>query len=193
MPLYMVFDVESVGLHGEGFAVGAVVVNERGDELDRLYAACPSVLADGGLEGRKWLDEHLPPLMAMQHSPHEVREEFWKFWLQVKQQGAILCADCPWPVEARFLIQCIDDGIDVVAGPAGIDVRSRDWDGPYPLIDVASVRLAAGYDPLATEPRLDSELPIHDPLADARQSARLLIEALTACGEALSSLEVMHG
>lgn len=48
----------------------------------------------------------------------------------------------------------------------------------FMVFDVASVRLAAGLDPLASAPRLDGELPAHDPLRDARQSARLLIEAL---------------
>jgi hypothetical protein len=79
----------------------------------------------------------------------------------------MLAADCAWPVEARFLAACVDD-----------QPEQRAWEGPYPLIDIASVRLAAGLDPLATVERLPSEMPAHDPLADARQSARLLIEAL---------------
>jgi hypothetical protein len=74
----------------------------------------------------------------------------------------------PWPVEAHFLSECVADR-----------PQEREWQGPYPLLDVASVRLAAGLDPLATVDRLPSELPAHDPLADSRQSARLLVEALT--------------
>jgi len=72
-------------------------------------------------------------------------------------------------VEARFLIQCIED-----------DHYAREWWGPYPLIDVASLRMAAGLDPLGTEERIEllGELPEHDPLADARQSARLLVDAI---------------
>jgi hypothetical protein len=38
--------------------------------------------------------------------------------------------------------------------------------------------MAVGMDPLGTNERLPNELPIHDPLADACQSARLLIQAL---------------
>jgi hypothetical protein len=41
--------------------------------------------------------------------------------------------------------------------------------------------LALGRDPLATNERLPDELPAHNPLCDARQSARLLIEALREC------------
>jgi hypothetical protein len=42
--------------------------------------------------------------------------------------------------------------------------------------------LSAGMNPLATYDRTPSELPRHNPLADARQSARLLSEALARMG-----------
>jgi hypothetical protein len=38
--------------------------------------------------------------------------------------------------------------------------------------------LLSGRDPLATYERLPNELPAHDPMADARQSARLWLECL---------------
>jgi hypothetical protein len=74
---------------------------------------------------------------------------------------------CAWPVEARFLAACVDD-----------NPMTHEWSGPYPLHDLASVLMAAGRDPLAKNERLPGELPEHDPLADARQSARLLLAAL---------------
>lgn len=179
MSLYFVFDVESVGLHGEGFAVGYVVVDaaDRGRELDSgLFVAnmddSPGLPAD-----RDWvkanvstaLDVHVSKrrsLPAGTASVHKVREAFWDSWAYWSGQKAVMAADVPWPVESRFLNACIADD------PA------RKASGPYPLIDVASVRLAAGLDPLATCDRLDDEKPAHNPLADARQSARLLLEAL---------------
>jgi len=46
MQNFMVFDVESVGLHGEGFAVGYVVVNGDGETLEEgLYICDPDVHA----------------------------------------------------------------------------------------------------------------------------------------------------
>lgn len=180
--LFAVFDVESVGLHGEGFAVGGVVVDEQGNELTRLYAACHPVMASGADSDRKWLDNNLPPLTYLKHTPIEVRSEFWKWWLEARSQGALLAAECPWPVEARFLDDCIDDRSSVLKPGAR---EERLIEAPYPLIDVASVRLAAGLDPLSTEPRLERELPKHDPLADARQSARLLLGALIMIDTAL--------
>lgn len=165
---YMVFDVESVGLHGEGFAVGYVVVDEDGAELDsRAFACHPNNAVSLGSGGRDWIKHNIPELRVTHDSPWLVRRAFWSSWNEWKAKGATLAADVPWPVEARFLARCVDDNHE-----------SRERDGPYPLIDVASVRLAVGLDPLETGPRLDNEKPQHDPLADARQSARLLIEAL---------------
>ncbi len=39
--LYMVFDCESIGLHGESFAVGFVVLDADGNRHDCGAYACP--------------------------------------------------------------------------------------------------------------------------------------------------------
>jgi hypothetical protein len=167
-PLYMVFDVESVGLQGEGFAVGWVVIDSEGVEEESASMCCPSWAARGTEKARQWLRDNCPVASCGNlGSPLEVRCAFWRAWQEWKAKGATLAADVPWPVEARFLIECVND-----------DPVSREWEGPYPLIDIASVRHAAGLDPLGKEERLGGETPEHDPLADARQSARLLVEAL---------------
>lgn len=166
--LYMVFDVESVGLHGIGFAVGWVIVHrERGMLGDRIAVADTS----GWSIPERVQMNVMPRLPAPTHGHVEdMRHEFWRAWEYWRGQGALLAADVPWPVEARFLAACVDE-----------DRKGREWGGPYPLIDIASVRLAAGQDPLGEVERLANELPEHNPRADARQSARLLLEALNAC------------
>lgn len=172
---YMVFDVESVGLHGDGFAYGFVIIDEAGREIASGFGGCDPERAESNRDpdGRAWVGENIPDYVQRggSSSPSAVRDGFWQAWLQWKASGAVLVADCAWPVEARFLAACIDD-----------DPEVRRWQGPYPLHDVATARLMAGLDPLATVERLPNELPIHDPLADARQSARLWIEALRAIG-----------
>ena len=165
-PLYFVFDCESVGIHGETFAVGWIVIDEAGNQLASAGYACPANLARGDDEGRAWLAQHLPDLNYNCLGPKHVREEFCRAWQFARNKGVTLVADCPWPVEARFLTTCVDEGL-----------LSAE-EGPYPLLDVASVRLAAGFDPLAEAPRLLAETPLHDPRVDAKQSARLLIEAI---------------
>lgn len=164
---YLVFDVESVGLHGEGFAVGYVVVNDEGVCCEEGLLACSPDVCDGDLDSRQWIAEHIPPLPTAYASAKEVRDAFWDTWVEWREKGAVLVADCAWPVEARFLCRCVDD-----------DYKAREWGGPYPLHDLASVLVAKGRDPLAITKRQPDELPAHNPLCDARQSARQLLEAL---------------
>lgn len=167
--LFMVFDVESIGLHGEGFAVGLVLVRRDGTVLSAKHYACPSQLAQGESEGRLWVSQHIPPLEINCQKPIYVRSAFWADWTYARAMGAVLVADCSWPVEARFLHDCVED-----------EPYEREWKGPYPLYDVSTAMLMAGRDPLGTYNRLPDELPGHDPLADARQSARLWLECLGA-------------
>jgi hypothetical protein len=171
----MVFDVESIGLHGEGFAVGYVVIEED-EETDSGYYHCMPGMALGRDEGREWIEKNVRPILEeyvtvrwsiRSADTKIVRKLFWDKWEYWKAQGARLAADVPWPVEVNFLSACIAD-----------DPITRNWQGPYPLLDIASIRIGIGLDPLGTEERLPDELPIHHPLADARQSARLMREAL---------------
>lgn len=164
----MVMDVESVGLHGEAFAVGYVVIDEMGEEVGGALYACSPAAARGTVVSHTWVAENIPHLGDECSSPAEVRAKFWedfKFWNE--DNDLEVWADCGWPVEARFLIACIED-----------DHRWREWSGPYLLHEIASVMLAAKKDPLGTYERMVDETPAHDPLKDARQSARLLYEAL---------------
>lgn len=164
--MFLVFDVESIGLHGEGFAVGWVLVKDGAQILEGRFACSPNA-ASGHDAARSWVRENIAPIPANCETPRQVRQVFWETWQRCKEAGALLVADCAWPVEARFLAACVDD-----------DPGPREWEGPYPLHDLASIILAKGGDPLATTERMERELPIHDPLADARQSARLLVDVL---------------
>ena len=167
--LFFVFDVESIGLHGEGFAVGWVVVSEAGATYEESYLACLPGAARGSASSRAWVDKNIPAIPLTHNTPIAVRDAFWGVWETWKKNGAVLVADCCWPVEARFLAQCVDD-----------NPEAREWGGPYPLHDVASALLARGEDPLLARDRLPAELPAHHPLKDAKQSARLLLSALGA-------------
>jgi hypothetical protein len=163
MSLHLVFDVEAMGLHGEGWAVGAVVVDEDGNELASLYEAADARQLSARFDDAVWLAENcIPHCRQTLGTPRSVRNVFWLFWLEWKAKGASMWADCGWPVEARFLAACVDDE------------PGRWWEGPYPLHELATL---IGTD---THERLPSELPAHHPLNDARQSARLLVAALKA-------------
>lgn len=175
-PALVVFDVESVGLHGPCFAFGAVALARTGagtyEPREEAYGAYVPDLRNlpGGAETADalWVAAHvLPNLSPNEPSPYLVRWRFWRFWTAWRNRGALLVADVPWPVEARFLEDCIADA-----------PRARVLEAPYPLLDLASMFWIRGVDPTGVFSRLDDELPVHDPLNDARQSARLLTETL---------------
>lgn len=113
------------------------------------------------------MELNVPPLGQTSPTKLHLRNTFWHEWRRWADVGAVLVADCAWPVEANFLSACVRQ-----------NHAEREWRGPYPLHDLASVMLARGRNPLAPNDRLPDELPAHHPLHDARQSARLLIEAL---------------
>lgn len=168
----MFFDVESIGLHGEGFAVGWVVVDAVGTTLEAQRWSCPPETATGEAADRAWVAANVPPLPPTHATPRELREAFWAVWLGWRERGAWLVADCPWPVEAGFLSACVED-----LGP------SAHWQGPYPLLDVSMLVAAAGRDPRATLERLsEAERPAHDPLADAHNAVRRWRESCAVLG-----------
>lgn len=158
----MVFDVESNGLHGEGFAVGWVVISDSGEIISKGYEAAPLENPD------PWVAENVLPKLPAPTKPDaiSVRGAFWEAWQKAKAMGATLWADCGWPVEANFLSACVADD------------ASRLWDGPYPLHEIATVFELAGLDTTAKHERLEDEQE-HHPTGDAKQSARLLLKLLS--------------
>ena len=177
MSIFMVFDVESIGLHGEGFAVGWVVVDQGGQRLGEGLLACPPELCAGADRNRLWVHENVPLLAVTSPTPKHLRDAFWQEWRRWADQGAVLVANCAWPVEANFLSACVRSSPE-----------EREWTGPYPLLDLASVIWAKGRDPLAVSDRLADELPVHHPLMDARQSARQLLDWLSGRQPGLTQL-----
>ena len=165
---FFIFDVESAGLHGEGFAVaGGVYIN--GAAQSEFRFCCPPEEAEGEEADRDWVKANVPVMEITHRDPRGIREAFWAKWMEAKKQypGIKMAGECIWPVEAGFVARCIYQ-----------DKEKRNWEGPYPFHEIASFMQAAGMDPMATYERKASEKPAHEPLADARLSARLLTEAL---------------
>lgn len=171
-PFLFCFDIESLGLHGPAFSVGWVVVDQAGDTMEEnILSVEPydkfTKNGFGDADDIAWCKEHIPPLAVNCKTFDHLRETFWASWLEWKAKGAIMVADCAWPVEARFLVQCIE-----------YDISERKWKGPYPLHDLASMRLAIGDDPTGSYDRIAGEIPMHNPLCDARQTARHAVALL---------------
>lgn len=164
---FFVFDVESVGLHGEGFAVaGGVYIDSAAEE--EFSFGCNPDLAQGDKDDLEWVKENVYAPVTHE-SPEEVREAFWSVWEGARRRhpGILMFGECLWPVEANFVSACIRQNLP-----------DRKWKGPYPLHEIASFMLAAGMNPMAIYLRNAEEMPAHNPLADVRLSARLLASAL---------------
>lgn len=166
--MYFVFDVESIGLHGEPYAVGWIVLSSSGEEIECGRMAVDPNTVRGDEDDRAWVNSNVPPISITHISLQALLIDFWSKWMQWKKEGALMFAECAWPVEAKFLTMSLHS------------TPGMKWEGPYPLHDVASVMFASGMDPMKEYERLPSELPKHEPTADARQSARLLIDALSS-------------
>lgn len=192
-----VFDVESFGLHGASFAVAAVLLKSDGERLREVqhFAATDraanrpwtlvtsgSTATAGSLITRfdkehvleqpnrtawiergdfNWLQANIPESvfapgrLTGDLSIHQLFDAF----VEAAGPDVMLWAECPVPVEANFLNE----------------LWGRGGKTPIPILhDIASLA-----DPLGIpDERVDAHKPAHDPLNDARASARRLVMAL---------------
>lgn len=166
------FDVESNGLHGEAFAVGAVLVDGKGEVMEEFQARCP---LPEPLD--PWVKEHvLPPMKDMPEthpSPQAMRAGFWKWYLPAKGKANYVLACNPYPVEARFLIACQED-----------DMATRYFEHPFPLLDLGTLYVSAGATTGEQRDRLVAEASAgtpnleHHPRFDAWVAARVALKLL---------------
>lgn len=165
-------DCESASLHGPVF-IAAVSVQTRmlGEILNMTYRRH---LNEDCLD--PWVVENVIP--ACEHIPvncdtaDDMRQAWRMLYSSLKEQGFQVVCDTPWPVEAGFLNACH---------------TNFPFTGPYPIIDIASMCVANGYDPMAPSvetvnvhakatgvvviPQRFPEGTAHDPLYDARLAA----------------------
>jgi len=155
-------DAECNGLAGRAFAV-AMTLSDGAAELETVVYRCP-------IEGvtDDWVAANvLPHIGDVEVNCADYAGLLYNLcdaYGRWAEEGARLIAHVAWPVEARLLLDMF---------PAA-DI----WSGPFPLIDVASVLLAKGHDPLTVDGYLDKhdlERPDgspHHPLYDARAAER---------------------
>lgn len=165
-------DCESNGLGGRAFAVGAVLTDDVTGELGAFTARCP---VDTPTD--PWVVANVLPAiedMPVTHGTYGELMWAWAGWYRAHQATATIIGHVTWPVEARFLI----------------DVHAE-WSagGPYPLIDVASLLLAAGHNPRLVDDYLDAhDLPRppgspHNPLYDASAAEMAFRHLMRGFGE----------
>ncbi len=172
-------DCESNGLHGEAFAVGAVLfIDGRVSEI--FYARCPIV---GEID--PWVEDNVIPALLLRPSTapthRAMRRAFWGWWRSVVAHypGVLVVADVGCPVEAGFLAACVADAPD-----------ERAWNGPLPLHEVSTLLLARGHDCdrnratlcsvlyAVSLKRIESLGQRHDPVTDALVSGLCALKLL---------------
>ena len=162
---YFSFDVETDGLYGEPFAIAAAVVDENGQVMDQF---CEKCVAPGITDA--WTKENCLPFLGEIpdcESRAALRKHFWAFYMRYRED-CVIVADVPYPVEAGMLRRCVEENLE-----------ERAFQGPFPLIDVASVLFAKGIDPLVD--RLEYagwQGKRHHPLDDAVASVMCLMKAM---------------
>ena len=163
------FDLEANGLHGQAFAVGAVVVDCEGTVLDQFTARVrlPEIVDEWVVENVLTGIENMPET----HSDYEsFCNDFWAWFVPAQQKVDYVAVQNGYPVEYTFLSDC-----------QKLDLEARYWEHPFPVLDVTSMLVQAGYDAsskVRLEGRLIKEMGLtkHHPLHDARLAAQIVFE-----------------
>lgn len=166
------FDLETNGLHGQAFAIGAVVMDPMGKVHEEFTARSPVV---GDMDG--WVRENVLPSIANMQQSHDsyqaMREAFWEWYLLAEPKSDYVLVKNGYPVEYRFLLDCQEASL-----------KERYWQHPFPIIDLTSLLLPLGQLDEATKNKLQSRiskeynLRAHNPLDDAKATALIAFEAL---------------
>lgn len=166
------FDLESNGLHGQAFAVGAVVMDMQGKVHDQFTAR---MRIHGQTD--EWVDKNILPVigdMPITHANYkDMCTDFWKWFVRAQAASDYTLVSNGYPVEYRFLLDC-----------QGGDLDLRYWEHPFPLIDLSSLLLGAGLQSneskqdLVQKSTSDQTFTNHHPLDDAKVTALTAIEAL---------------
>ncbi len=163
------FDLEANGLHGQAFAVGAAIVCADGQIIDQ-YTARVTVHD----EIDEWVKDNVLGSiegMAETHADYQsFCNDFWTWFVAAQEKADYVVVQNGYPVEYSFLNDC-----------QKMNLEERYWQHPFPILDVTSMMVQAGYDASAKvrmEGRLIKELGLckHHPLDDARLAAQIVFE-----------------
>lgn len=173
----IIIDIESNGLYGQPFCVGAVRMDLGGRVLDRFIGRCPL----DEVEDDYVLKNVVPAIRDIERT-HEIIEDLeaafidWYAEAINPDREVRTIVDCGFPVDCKFLHELgkrRDDHGDL-------------WRllAPYPLYDLASVLAGLGVDPLVSREEFAAPLVgvargrPHDPCWDAEISGLCVVRAM---------------
>ncbi len=171
------FDLETNGLHGQAFAVGAVVMSADGQVHDEFTARArlTSKVDD-------WVKDNVLPAIAdmpITHDNYEqLREAFWAWYMQAEAEADYVLVNNGYPVEYRFLLDCQQANLE-----------ERYWQHPFPLLELSSILLMTEHDSGSGKRLLKKSLDenyghkLHHPLEDAKMAVKVAFEAFKSVGK----------
>lgn len=126
------FDLETNGLHGQAFAVAAIILDVSGQEVDKFVAR---IKIEGQVD--EWVAENVIPVIediGITHNSYdEMTADFWKWFVDAQEKCDYVVVSNGYPVEYRFLIDCQNK-----------DLKNRYWEHPFPILELPSMLIGAG-------------------------------------------------
>lgn len=173
---FFIIQAQSMGLYGEIFAIGFIVINSDGEILKEGILKCPHQLAQGLDSDREWVNKHVIAAtekitsnhISIFNTPKELYENIWEIWLEMKKQyEKLYCASyIGYPIIMNLFYKCVMK-----------NVESRQMLAPYPLLEIDTSFLMTNYEISPKNiSRFDTEIP-YNPLCDAKYYGRLFILA----------------
>lgn len=156
-------DAETDGLYGGFLTVALIVTDWNANEFERAYYGIRKENMD---VKEPWVMENvLPRLGAYEECMDETEllKKVWAFWLQYEQEAYVVC-DVGYPVEMRLFEKCVL-----------LNEEQNKWKAPFPMLDLSSILLAKGYEPLT-----DKEILLEDFSGDNIHCALYDVESTIA-------------
>ena len=158
---YLFVDAETDGLYGKFISIAMVVADHAGNELEHIYVGLSN--PEKHIK-EKWVLENVLPILGKYEEyddEHSLLEAAWSFW-RANAQNSYVIADVMYPVESRLFAMCVEQ-----------DVEERIFQGPFPMLDLASMLYTVGINPLEAREKLAKPLDNgmqHNALYDARMA-----------------------
>ena len=135
----VVLDAEVNGLYGSFISISALAVDENGEVQDSFNesAVCETE--------NPWIKENVLPFVVEPkfETSNELLKAFFEWYLQLKTENPTFKGACfahiGCPVEANIFVKGRENNY------------FGDWEGAFPLHDIASILLVKGENPLSVD------------------------------------------
>ena len=154
---FLFIDAETDGLYGSFLTVGLVVTDDAGNMIEKAYYG---IKKENMMISDVWTRENVFTVLGDYEACEdeaELLEKVWAFWMKYRE------------VESRLFMKCVMN-----------NESERKYLGPFPMLDLSSLLMAAGYDPLIDRAELLDEdekqmmaNKTHNALNDAEMTAAI--------------------